>query len=53
MALMGLPPDNVLILDDAVGEFDQLSTRVAACHPLRGLSDPAVLDAVRRWAKGT
>ena len=50
MALMGLPQDNVLILDDAVAEFHQLSARVAACHPLRGLSDRAVLDAVRRWA---
>jgi len=52
MTLMGLSHESILILDDASSEFDLLSARVALCNPLRGLSDGAVLDAVRRWVTG-
>lgn len=39
-----------LIIDDAVGEFPPGLEQLAICNPLKGLSDPAIQDRIKKWA---
>lgn len=48
--IMGIPHEDLMILDDAHGEFEVLAARLVACNPLVGINDPVLLDRIRRWA---
>ncbi|MEO8136735.1 MAG: HAD domain-containing protein [Betaproteobacteria bacterium] len=45
--IMGVAQNELLVLDDAIHEFDLLVPQLVACDPLRGLSDESVLTQIR------
>jgi hypothetical protein len=42
--------EDYLVLDDASSEFSSRVSNLLITNPLRGVSDPAVLNAIKGWA---